>query len=493
MVDSSTHRLGKEGVRQALLRLLDWSGPAFFLLPYLLLFVYLGRVHALDVDEIWWAVKNSTFQAFFSALFSLIFGLFLAVGLNRIDPISERWGHIARAVLLLPSLLPAFFVLLTTMTWIDPLPFGLIGITIVHVFQYSGMLGASLAGVLAQRLGSVAEISYCLGAGRFQFYRAAWPLVRRDLLLHGIFVFLMSFSSFSIPLVIGGGRGTTLEILIYEKMRMNADIGAAVAMSLLQTAILGLLLWRVPQQLEIRIRRRSSLPLISSSLGSGLILGYAIFFLTPWILQAPLGFFHLKGIPDIWETLAMATGYSLFYAVNAAVFVFVGLLGISFLSEKASLVRFLRIYFPPSVALIGMAGIILSPFLTDPGSYLFCLVILFLPMVYRFGFETKLQSLRSQIQVAEILGASRVDIWKQLIVPQIWPQLSFLMGLAFVWSLGDFALGKFFLPSGATLPLVVENLMTSYRVHAAMAVGMLILILSALAMFVFRGVARVFD
>lgn len=467
--------------------------PAILLAPYFILLANGFQIQKLDWSEIFWALRNSGIQSLASAIFSVALGLVFALGLNRIDLVNRRLSSVARILLVLPCLMPPFFVLLTTLSWVDPFPFGLVGITIVHVFQYAGLVGVTLAGVLVDRVASVAEVSSTLGIGRLQFFRMAWPMIQRDVVTQGLFVFIMSFSSFSIPLVIGGGRGTTLEILIFEKIRVSNEVGAAVAMSLLQTLILGFLLWRLPQQVQLSGRPRPSAALISSSVGTGLIVVFSFFLIFPWIVHVPLGFAQLSSLPHIGQTLVEATGHSLFYSAIISFMILLFLLAISYVRQDSRLSAFLRVYFPPSVSLIGISGLLILGYVSETVAYLFCFFVLLAPMICRFGFENRIVALDRQVHVAVVMGADRRSIWRKIILPQVWPHMIFLFGLAFLWSFGDFAMAKFFLPSGSTLPLLVENLMTSYRINSAMTVGALVLVISGIVMSFSWRLSRVFD
>ena len=52
-----------------------------------------------------------------------------------------------------------------------------------------------------------------------------------------------------------------------------------------------------------------------------------------------------------------------------------------------------------------------------------------------------------------------------------------LAGIASFWAVGDFALGKLLLPQDVTLSLLIESLLSSYRLNAAMALMSLLLVL----------------
>lgn len=222
------------------------------------------------------------------------------------------------------------------------------------------------------------------------------------------------------------------------------------------------------------------------------ILGLVVFTLAPWFFFLNDGIGQLGRVPEVGDLLLAALSGSLFFTFFSAWLFLILLLALSYWNGGAAK-KILRVYFPPSMALVGVLGVMVAHSLGAEVAYLLAVGFMFFPILYRFGFDRVLSSLENQKRIAEVLGASRAEIWWRIVIPQIWPQLMFIVSLGAVWVFGDFALASFLLPGQSTLPLVIESLMTSYRVHAAMAVGALVLLMNGVILFVGRRLSHVFD
>ncbi len=116
--------------------------------------------------------------------------------------------------------------------------YGLPGILIAHTF-FNVPLAAR---VFLQGLADI-PAEYWRNASQFGLRSAdlfkviEWPTLRG--LLAGVsgIIFLLCFTSFVVVLTLGGGPGaTTLEVAIYQSLRLDFDIELAVGLSLLQIA-----------------------------------------------------------------------------------------------------------------------------------------------------------------------------------------------------------------------------------------------------------------
>ena len=63
-----------------------------------------------------------------------------------------------------------------------------------------------------------------------------WPVIRAEWPGLATLVFLLCFTSFAIVLTLGGGRAT-LEVAIYEALRIDIDFGRAAWLGLIQVAV----------------------------------------------------------------------------------------------------------------------------------------------------------------------------------------------------------------------------------------------------------------
>ena len=223
----------------ALLAAVPWAAPERILDPYTL--------HVLGFTGL---------QAGLSTLLSLAFALPVARALAR------RPAFPGRSLLLglfgIPLVLPTIVAVVgIAAVWgrsgmasavlqaagLDGLSqlYGLPGILIAHVFFNMPLAVRLLLPAWQAIPGETWRLSAQLGMGSAALFRLIeWP--RLAPVLPGIagLVFLLCFTSFAVVLALGGGpAATTLEVAIYQALRLDFDIQRAVLLALLQIAVCG--------------------------------------------------------------------------------------------------------------------------------------------------------------------------------------------------------------------------------------------------------------
>lgn len=122
--------------------------------------------------------------------------------------------------------------------------YGLSGILIAHVF-FNLPLAARLMLASLERIPSEYWRSGAsLGMGGLSVFRfIEWPVLRR--VIPGIagLIFMLCATSFTLVLVLGGGpAATTIEVAIYQALRLDFDPARAVALAFLQIAVTAVIL-----------------------------------------------------------------------------------------------------------------------------------------------------------------------------------------------------------------------------------------------------------
>lgn len=214
----------------------------------------------LAEDSYLWHVVRFTFwQAFLSALFSVIPAIFLSRALYRRHfPGRTLFLRLCAMTLVLPVLV-ALFGILTVYgragwlaqfcEWISIdyhfTPYGLPGILLAHIF-FNMPLATRL---LLQSLENIAveqrQLAAQLGMNEWQHFRfVEWPYLRRQILPTGALIFMLCFASFATVLALGGGpAATTVELAIYQALSYDYDLNRAALLALIQiTCCLGLVL-----------------------------------------------------------------------------------------------------------------------------------------------------------------------------------------------------------------------------------------------------------
>lgn len=122
--------------------------------------------------------------------------------------------------------------------------YGLSGILIAHVF-FNLPLAARLMLASLERIPSEYwRSSASLGMGGFSVFRfIEWPVLWR--VIPGIagLIFMLCATSFTLVLVLGGGpAATTIEVAIYQALRLDFDPARAVSLAFLQIAVTAVIL-----------------------------------------------------------------------------------------------------------------------------------------------------------------------------------------------------------------------------------------------------------
>lgn len=444
----------------------------FLYTPIGFLLFELDALQLPEADEFFWALGNSFNQAFLAAAMAVLCGLCLARGILHIEKKSKAVAVVFESLCLLPSIAPAIVILLCLLSFIQPYPRNTFGVAFAHAFIYVGLAAVTWAKILSLRLSDAAELAKVEGAGQLIFWRSAAKTIWSDAVLLFLLIFAASFTSLSVPLVVGGSSGTTLEVLILEKLRFESKTGVALSLALCQLMFIGGI-FMLSRPLHVTSSKRTVTFFLTSKLMSLLVGVYSLFLPVYLALQIPSGLSALNLIEGLPGEVLQLFGFSV--AVGLGVFILLCLLsfGVCWLAiEKRFGFSALRSFVAPSTAILGLALYLISGLvgISTGWVYLYGLSLIAFPFLLKNGLEAQLQSLREEVQAAKTFGASNWLIFSEVMFPNVGPQIVWLSSIGSIWAVGDFALGRIVIEKDAHLAMLVETLMSSYRTEAAFGV-----------------------
>ena len=440
------------------------------LLPYLIIF------SLLDVDDInlptppLMVFYKTFLQAFFSAFMALLIGLCGALGLLRYkNKALEMW-------VLLPSFFPALFVIFALLTIFSALPYafpyGLSGIVIAHIVTYSGLVSVLLARVFKESCGLQVTLAKCFGHSNLSIlWYILLPYTQRDICTVFLMLFCLCWSSFSIPLVLGGGQWITTEMAIYELIRFEGDLTSSAFLSLYQVIVLLCFMYFIPHAKDKKITNDPQI-------------GFKFLIILPISITLGLLGVCLLDIFSSFNELLFFTPFVFLKAFSGTLlvsgltglFILLFLQAIAYVGPNYLLDRFYLLFILPSTAVIGFSLLFLSYmwqwdmrfFLQPIILTAMGLSLLFLGGLYRWKWSGEILRLASQRQLARLMGHGPWSIFLHI----VWPQSKYLAwqlaGVAAFWAAGDFALSlMLFKDSDATLGLLLNSMMASYKIKGA--------------------------
>lgn len=419
----------------------------------------------------------------FCLLFLSFFGAFgiLAVRLR----LPSRWVPAFEFMCLVPSFLPTIFLIVCTLSVFSEYPFNINGVVLLHVLSQIGVCSLVISRIVQDRLTGYYRYIMTVTDSFTQFVRLTLPVVRRDLIYLSLFYLVYFLTSFSIPLIIAGSSYSTLEVVIHQQVSIDLNWSLASALIFWQLVMVILLMHSLSyfrhssedfpilekQDGFIDYPKLMSFVLLPMAPAGLIVLGFCMSF--------PNGLSTLQSQPEL-------TGHAFYYFFNS---LYLGFLtaGLTFLSLtficqfffESSLSSFLKYFITPSyVALSFGMFLIFKPIgeglQVAPLTLTLC--IAFLPTVIRMGFVPRLESLKEQWEMAQLLGGSRWVTFKTVMFPQMAPSIGFLSGLVGVWSVGDYAMSEVISATDFNLGMWIQSLVDQYRWDAAVVLSSLILI-----------------
>ncbi len=462
---------------------------ALMLAPYAIWFSVINEWSPIEPAYLNSAIGNSLLQAGLSAGFSVLVGLVLTFSILSESGVKRI--HFFEAALLLPNLLPPLVIILSFLSWskwIGFYPYGMWSVVLVHVLLNAGLVAVSLNRVIRTKALRLAEVAWVLGSNRRTIvWRVVLPVVKRELWILFVFVFGLCLTSFSLPLLLAETRSVSLEVAIFDTIRMRGNWSQALFLAAVQALLLLFLALKMPRLVTSQNIKDSggSGPLGFSQLKI-LVFLPALFLVGGWMaglsggkLVVPKDF-----LPSALMSLSIGLGVGGLHLLLFLILVYLVPLGF--------VGRFLNGYLAPSPALIGF-GFLLLPLSSEPWAFLkliLALTLISLPLLYRWLLHGAFENLANQVEVARVLGASSRQIGNEIVWPQVLNPLLKCCGLAAIWASGDFALSSIFLRGPSTLPLLIQDLIQSYQIEMAMWLMIPLMVIGILCYFFFVGAGR---
>ena len=388
--------------------------------------------------------------------------------------------------------------------------YGLGGILIAHIF-FNMPLSVRLLLLAWQAIpGETWRLAAQLGMSSWQIFRIIeWPRLREVLPGVAVLVFLLCFTSFAVVLTLGGGpRHATLEVAIYQSLRLDFDVPRAVVLAILQVvlcaalAIALLMLGRTPEGGATLERQtvRPDVVALSGKVIDAILLGIAVLFVAAPLLAIVVA--GLTGpLADVlgWSSVWAAALRSLAVGLGGGLLALV--LGMALLvttrdlkhrrwrprlAERLELLGSLNLVVSPTVLGAGLFVMLLS--LVDVLDWALVLVVLvngivFVPYVLRTVGPRFYRVAEDHDRLSASLGVKGINRLRWVEWPSIRRPAALGLAIASALSLGDLtAIALFGSQDTETLPLMLYRAMAAYRMDQA-AVIALLLALVCLALF----------
>jgi len=483
-----------------------------------------GDSSALDVitdpvtrDVVWFTV----WQAVASTALTIAVALPATYVLGRF---AFPGRSVVRAVVTVPFVLPTVVVALAFLAILpDGLERGWVAILVAHAFFNVAVVVRVVGTFWANLDPRVSEAAATLGAAPARrFLAITLPLLAPALAAAAAIVFLFSFTSFGIVLILGGPRYTTLEAEIYNQAVRIFDLRAAAVLSLVQLACVALAVWvtmRLEARLAVRGQLRAERDVLRKPRTPGekvLVLGsigaLALFLGLPLAVLVERSFAVGEGHGlEAYRALArpttalLATPWeavvnSIVYA-GAATVIAVVVGGLAAFAVAGSghgsrgthlLDGALMLPLGASAVMLGFGFVIAfdrAPidFRSAPWIVPVVQALVAIPFVVRIVAPTLRAIDERQREAAAMLGASPGRVRREIDLPIVTRALAIAAGFAFAISLGEFGATVFLArPDRPTLPVAIFRFLgRPGELNAAQAYALAVVLMAVTAVSVF--------
>jgi len=477
-------------------------------------------------SRIYGLLKFTLYQAFLSTLLSLLVGVLLAWALAHQ---SQFWGRgllvaLFSSSLVLPTLIVVFgligifgrngYLNQVSLFLFDhsfgAYLYGLGGILLAHVYLNASFASRALLHSFESIPKEKYKLAKSLNFSVFErFLYVEYPALKSTLLSIGSTIFLLCFTSFAVVLLLGGSPSyNTLEVAIYEAVKLDFDIAMALKLALIQLSISAVLVvlssnFRVglsnlkTSHALIPWRETKVLGIIQWT-----IIGvFTLFFVLPLfvividgigadfgrILSEPLfvkSFITSVSLATVSSVLTVIIAVSL--SSTRREFTLSTRLGLKpFAKVLDAIVAFSgNLYLAIPSLVLGLGFFLMyqnsegSEFLWATMALLTANVLMSLPFVLAVLTPAMHKTAKRYDKLSFSLGLTSLQRWFYVEYPYIKSSLGYVFALAFCFSLGDLGIIALFGSDDfSTLPWYLYQLMGSYRTTDAAGVALVLLVL----------------
>lgn len=365
-------------------------------------------------------------------------------------------------------------------------------ILIAHVFYNVTVVIRLVGGFWANLNPRVVEAARVLGASpRRAFMEVTLPLLRPSLISAALLIYLFTFTSFGVILILGGPAFSTIETEIYRQYVTFLKPDVAAALSLLQilfTFGLMSLYARWQQHTAVSLDFRPQQANLRRPAGwwekllvNGLLVGLSVFLLGPLLALVWRSFVDSSGqftlayyeaLPELRRgsivfvppltAVRNSIGYALLTVLGAGLF---GVLTASLLARPLRGRNWLDPLFMlplgASAVTLGFGYVVTFDQLrTSPLLVLIAHTLVAFPFVVR-SLLPVMQGIKPSLrEAAAVFGAGPLRIWREVDLPIVGRALLVAVVFAFTISLGEFGATSFIVRPNSgylTLPIAIQR------------------------------------
>jgi thiamine transport system permease protein len=438
-------------------------------------------MHA-DFADLISVIGYSALQSSLSSLITIALGFLVALGFAPLQNSPKK--RALELLLLAPGLLPSLIVIVSSLDFISffgRFPFGFWGVILVHVFMNTGLATVTISRSIERETASMIELATIDGVQKSTLI----PLVFREIRPHlrGLFIFLfvLCFTSFSAPMIVGAQTGRTIESLIAAALASGSSRTLPLLFGGLQVAIVSALAYGLRPKWPMASQNQPH-PRLLDRISVRSIFALWIGLTSALFLSLVVSF--KRGLADFFSNSILIARSrdlvvgTLIEATIVGLVTVVILSSIGFLSPRIRTNNFLLMLSIPSWATVGFLlaitfDLALWPYLSVLSLISIAFAILIFSSLYRLRFAHSLREIASQVDEAQIMGARRFERFRFIVWPMIRKDVGFLAGLAALWASCDFAFSSLVAGRELTIGIVAHNLLTGYRTEVATVVSLI--------------------
>lgn len=470
-------------------------------------------VRGTTLSTVWFTL----WQAAVSTALTLLVGIPTAYAFARFQ---FRGRSVARILVTIPFVLPTVVVAVAFLALVGP--GGALGIDLAgtvwiilgaHVFFNLAVVIRTVGGLWSHLDPRLEDAAASLGANPWTVFRTVtFPLLKPAITAAGAIVFLFSFTSFGVVLLLGAPSLTTIEVEIYRSAALIFDLPAAAALALVQVVgvTTGLIVYAryqersgigqhlLPAAATARRPVGRQRWLVAAAVGTSLLIAVGPIAVIGWRALTAGGGFGLGSLralsavdPSVVDVRS-AIGNSLqFAALAATLTLMVALPAAVFIASRRGpagrwLDTLLMLPIGSSAVTLGFGFVVALDAPIDLRAWWGLVPVAHTLVAMPFVVRSTVPVIRSigpkLREAAAVLGAAPGRVWRTIDLPMLTPATAGAAALAFVISLGEFGATLFVArPGGRTVTLAIFGLFGrpgAANLSAAFALSLLLVVMT---------------